>query len=138
MHCPQNPRDHLGLSIGETAPALVPVSQVMMCMNCTSDFSLTLRRHHCHGCGRVSISPPPIIGSHLSSSTVGDAVNCLCRVPVLWQIVCRSCCRNRYPLKYMKDRMAKVCDHCYSELKKRGQKAKKIFKCHDHHAEAMF
>uniref|UniRef100_A0AAQ5XWW4 FYVE, RhoGEF and PH domain containing 5a n=1 Tax=Amphiprion ocellaris TaxID=80972 RepID=A0AAQ5XWW4_AMPOC len=36
------------------------------------------------------------------------------------EIVCRSCSRNRYPLKYMKDRMAKVCDHCYSELKKRG------------------
>lgn len=37
------------------------------------------------------------------------------------QIVCRSCSRNRYPLKYMKDRMAKVCDHCYMELKKRGE-----------------
>jgi len=40
-------------------------------------------------------------------------------VPPFWtQIVCRSCSRNRYPLKYMKDRMAKVCDHCYSELQK--------------------
>ncbi|XP_041809652.1 FYVE, RhoGEF and PH domain-containing protein 5-like isoform X2 [Chelmon rostratus] len=80
-------RDRLHLSLGEKAPTLVPVSQVMMCMNCTSDFSITLRRHHCHGCGRI---------------------------------VCRSCSRNRYPLKYMKDRMAKVCDHCYNELKKRG------------------
>ncbi|XP_051272244.1 FYVE, RhoGEF and PH domain-containing protein 5-like isoform X2 [Dicentrarchus labrax] len=85
--CSGEPRDRLRLSLGEKAPTLVPVSQVMMCMNCTSDFSLTLRRHHCHGCGRI---------------------------------VCRSCSRNRYPLKYMKDRMAKVCDHCYSELKKRG------------------
>lgn len=50
------PRDSAGLAIGDSAPALVPVSQVMMCMNCTSDFSLTLRRHHCHGCGRVSIA----------------------------------------------------------------------------------
>uniref|UniRef100_A0A3Q3BA16 FYVE, RhoGEF and PH domain-containing protein 5 n=1 Tax=Kryptolebias marmoratus TaxID=37003 RepID=A0A3Q3BA16_KRYMA len=83
-------RDRLGLSLGEKAPTLVPVSQVMMCMNCTADFSLTLRRHHCHSCGRI---------------------------------VCRSCSRNRYPLKYMKDRMAKVCDHCYNELKKRGKKA---------------
>ncbi|XP_028301580.1 FYVE, RhoGEF and PH domain-containing protein 5b isoform X2 [Gouania willdenowi] len=74
-------------SLGEKAPTLVPVSQVTMCMNCTADFSLTLRRHHCHSCGRI---------------------------------VCRSCSRNRYPLKYMKDRMAKVCDHCYSELNKRG------------------
>ncbi|XP_019941925.2 FYVE, RhoGEF and PH domain-containing protein 5b isoform X2 [Paralichthys olivaceus] len=85
--CSGEARDRLPLSLGEKAPTLVPVSQVMMCMNCTADFSLTLRRHHCHGCGRI---------------------------------VCRSCSRNRYPLKYMKDRMAKVCDHCYSELKKRG------------------
>ncbi|XP_059186088.1 FYVE, RhoGEF and PH domain-containing protein 5-like isoform X2 [Centropristis striata] len=85
--CSGEARDRLQLTLGEKAPTLVPVSQVMMCMNCTSDFSLTLRRHHCHGCGRI---------------------------------VCRSCSRNRYPLKYMKDRMAKVCDHCYSELKKRG------------------
>lgn len=85
--CSGESRERLWLPLGEKAPTLVPVSHVMMCMNCTSDFSLTLRRHHCHACGRI---------------------------------VCRSCSRNRYPLKYMKDRMAKVCDHCYSELKKRG------------------
>ncbi|XP_056293891.1 FYVE, RhoGEF and PH domain-containing protein 5-like isoform X3 [Pseudoliparis swirei] len=85
--CSGEARDRLRLTLGEKAPTLVPVSEVMMCMNCTSDFSLTLRRHHCHGCGRI---------------------------------VCWSCSRNRYPLKYMKDRMAKVCDHCYNELKKRG------------------
>ncbi|KAM9758647.1 FYVE, RhoGEF and PH domain-containing protein 5b isoform 2-T2 [Menidia menidia] len=85
--CTGEVRDRLRLSLGEKAPTMVPVSQVMMCMNCTADFSLTLRRHHCHGCGRI---------------------------------VCRSCSRNKYPLKYMKDRMAKVCDHCYNELKKGG------------------
>ncbi|XP_068172315.1 FYVE, RhoGEF and PH domain-containing protein 5b isoform X2 [Antennarius striatus] len=85
--CSEEARDRLRLSLGEKAPTLVPVSQAMMCMNCTSDFSLTLRRHHCYSCGRI---------------------------------VCRSCSKNRYPLKYMKDRMAKVCDHCYNELKKRG------------------
>ncbi|XP_029007332.1 FYVE, RhoGEF and PH domain-containing protein 5-like isoform X2 [Betta splendens] len=85
--CSGEARDRTRLCLGEKAPTLVPVSEVMMCMNCTSDFSLTLRRHHCHGCGRI---------------------------------VCRSCSRNRYPLKYMKDRMAKVCDHCYNELTKRG------------------
>ncbi|XP_072238357.1 FYVE, RhoGEF and PH domain-containing protein 5b isoform X2 [Leuresthes tenuis] len=85
--CTGEVRDRLRLCLGEKAPTMVPVSQVMMCMNCTADFSLTLRRHHCHGCGRI---------------------------------VCRSCSRNKYPLKYMKDRMAKVCDHCYNELKKRG------------------
>ncbi|CAB1353784.1 unnamed protein product [Coregonus sp. 'balchen'] len=85
--CSGEARERLCLSLGEKSPTLVPVSHVMMCMNCNSDFSLTLRRHHCHACGRI---------------------------------VCRSCSRNRYPLKYLKDRMAKVCDHCYSELKKRG------------------
>lgn len=49
-----------------------------------------------------------------------SAMNLCC----LMQIVCRSCSRNRYPLKYMKDRMAKVCDHCYNELKKRGGKTR--------------
>ncbi|XP_051931541.1 FYVE, RhoGEF and PH domain-containing protein 5-like isoform X1 [Hippocampus zosterae] len=87
-NCSGETRDHLRVTLGEKPPTLVPVSQVMMCMNCTSDFSLTLRRHHCHSCGRI---------------------------------VCRSCSKNRYPLKYMKERMAKVCDHCYSELKKRGE-----------------
>lgn len=37
------------------------------------------------------------------------------------QVVCRACSRNRYPLKYLKDRVAKVCDHCYAELRKRGE-----------------
>lgn len=41
------------MALGEAAPELVPVSQVMMCMNCTADFSLTLRRHHCNACGKV-------------------------------------------------------------------------------------
>ncbi|XP_041836559.1 FYVE, RhoGEF and PH domain-containing protein 5 isoform X2 [Melanotaenia boesemani] len=80
-------REKLWMALGEAAPVLVPVSHVMMCMNCTSDFSLTLRRHHCNACGKV---------------------------------VCRACSRNRYPLKYLKDRVAKVCDHCYVELRKRG------------------
>ncbi|XP_076607571.1 FYVE, RhoGEF and PH domain-containing protein 5 isoform X1 [Chaetodon auriga] len=80
-------REKLWMALGEAAPVLVPISHVMMCMNCTSDFSLTLRRHHCNACGKV---------------------------------VCRACSRNRYPLKYLKDRVAKVCDHCYAELRKRG------------------
>ncbi|XP_061903117.1 FYVE, RhoGEF and PH domain-containing protein 5 isoform X1 [Entelurus aequoreus] len=80
-------REKLWMALGEAAPVLVPVSHVMMCMNCTSDFSLTLRRHHCNACGKV---------------------------------VCRACSRNRYPLKYLKDRVTKVCDHCYAELRKRG------------------
>ncbi|XP_028301633.1 FYVE, RhoGEF and PH domain-containing protein 5 isoform X2 [Gouania willdenowi] len=80
-------REKLWMALGEAAPVMVPVSHVMMCMNCTSDFSLTLRRHHCNACGKV---------------------------------VCRACSRNRFPLKYLKDRVAKVCDHCYVELRKKG------------------
>ncbi|XP_077582487.1 FYVE, RhoGEF and PH domain-containing protein 5b [Stigmatopora nigra] len=87
-NCFGEARDYLRVTLGEKPPTLVPSSQVMMCMNCTADFSLTLRRHHCHSCGRI---------------------------------VCRSCSRNRFPLKYMKERMAKVCDHCFNELKKRGE-----------------
>uniref|UniRef100_A0A8C5ZEC9 FYVE, RhoGEF and PH domain containing 5 n=1 Tax=Marmota marmota marmota TaxID=9994 RepID=A0A8C5ZEC9_MARMA len=80
-------RERLGVSLGERPPTLVPVTHVMMCMNCGCDFSLTLRRHHCHACGKI---------------------------------VCRNCSRNKYPLRYLKDRLAKVCDGCYGELKRRG------------------
>ncbi|KAJ6668312.1 hypothetical protein lerEdw1_015689 [Lerista edwardsae] len=79
-------RERLGIPLGERPPTLVPVSHVMMCMHCGCDFKLTLRRHHCHACGKI---------------------------------VCRNCSRNKYPLKYLKDRLAKVCDGCYSELKRR-------------------
>ncbi|XP_075430752.1 FYVE, RhoGEF and PH domain-containing protein 5 isoform X2 [Ascaphus truei] len=79
-------RERLGMCLGERPPSLVPVSHVMMCMNCGSDFTMTLRRHHCHACGKI---------------------------------VCRSCSRNKYPLKYLKDRPSKVCNGCYTELRKR-------------------
>ncbi|KAM6300988.1 FYVE, RhoGEF and PH domain-containing protein 5 [Aegotheles albertisi] len=79
-------RERLGIPLGERPPTLVPVSHVMMCMNCGCDFTLTLRRHHCHACGKI---------------------------------VCRNCSRNKYPMKYLKDHAAKVCDSCYVELKKR-------------------
>ncbi|XP_061474430.1 FYVE, RhoGEF and PH domain-containing protein 5 isoform X3 [Rhineura floridana] len=79
-------RERLGMSLGERPPTLVPVSHVMMCMNCGCDFKLTLRRHHCHACGKI---------------------------------ICRNCSRNKYPLKYLKDRLAKVCNGCYAELKRR-------------------
>ncbi|XP_077054378.1 FYVE, RhoGEF and PH domain-containing protein 5b isoform X1 [Siphateles boraxobius] len=73
------------MCLGENAPPLLSVSQVTVCMNCPTHFSLTNRRHHCHACGKV---------------------------------VCRDCCRNKFPLKYMKNRRAKVCDYCYTELRK--------------------
>ncbi|KAM9324379.1 FYVE, RhoGEF and PH domain-containing protein 5 [Gastrophryne carolinensis] len=79
-------RERLGMSLGERPPSVVHMSHAMMCMNCGSDFTLTLRRHHCHACGKI---------------------------------VCRSCSRNKYPLKYLKDRPSKVCNGCYAELRKR-------------------
>lgn len=81
-------RERSWSSLGEKAPSFVSMSEPTVCMNCTSDFSLTSLRHHCLSCGRV---------------------------------VCRNCSQNRFPLKYMKYRMARVCEHCYSELKKRGE-----------------
>ncbi|XP_051059258.1 FYVE, RhoGEF and PH domain-containing protein 5 [Phodopus roborovskii] len=80
-------RERLGISLGERLPTLVPVTHAMMCMNCGCDFSLTVRRHHCHACGKI---------------------------------VCRNCSRNKYPLKCLKNRMAKVCDGCFRELKLRN------------------
>ncbi|XP_068109142.1 FYVE, RhoGEF and PH domain-containing protein 5 isoform X2 [Hyperolius riggenbachi] len=79
-------RERLGMSLGERPPSVAHMSHAMMCMNCGSDFTLTLRRHHCHACGKI---------------------------------VCRSCSRNKYPLKYLKDRPSKVCNCCYAELRKR-------------------
>ncbi|XP_073447868.1 FYVE, RhoGEF and PH domain-containing protein 5 isoform X1 [Aquarana catesbeiana] len=79
-------RERLGMCLGERPPSVVHMSHAMMCMNCSSDFTLTLRRHHCHACGKI---------------------------------VCRSCSRNKYPLKYLKDRPSKVCNGCYAELRKR-------------------
>ncbi|XP_056380908.1 FYVE, RhoGEF and PH domain-containing protein 5 isoform X1 [Hyla sarda] len=79
-------RERFGMFLGERPPSIAHMSHVMMCMNCGSDFTLTLRRTHCHACGKI---------------------------------VCRSCSRNKYPLKYLKDRPSKVCNGCYAELRKR-------------------
>lgn len=59
-------------------------------------------------------------GRTWSSALAGGVRPCDPRAPRPPQIVCRNCSRNKYPLKYLKDRMAKVCDGCYGELKKRG------------------
>lgn len=52
-------RERLGIPLGERPPTLVPVSHVMMCINCGCDFTLTLRRHHCHACGKVRAVQAP-------------------------------------------------------------------------------
>ncbi|XP_074645967.1 uncharacterized protein LOC141902225 [Tubulanus polymorphus] len=39
--------------LGAKAPVWVPDARVTMCMACTSEFTVTWRRHHCRSCGRV-------------------------------------------------------------------------------------
>ncbi|XP_076776139.1 FYVE, RhoGEF and PH domain-containing protein 6 [Arvicanthis niloticus] len=39
--------------LGAKAPIWVPDTRATMCMICTSEFTLTWRRHHCRACGKV-------------------------------------------------------------------------------------
>ncbi|XP_006888625.1 PREDICTED: FYVE, RhoGEF and PH domain-containing protein 6 [Elephantulus edwardii] len=39
--------------LGSKAPIWVPDTRVTMCMICTSEFTLTWRRHHCRACGKI-------------------------------------------------------------------------------------
>jgi len=49
-----SPKDNPG--IGEAAPVWVPDHRVTMCQNCSIDFTLVKRRHHCRACGKVLCS----------------------------------------------------------------------------------
>lgn len=40
-------------SLGEYAPPWLPDSCVSMCMACTTNFTMTKRRHHCRACGNI-------------------------------------------------------------------------------------
>ncbi|KAI1278394.1 Fyve, RhoGef and Ph domain-containing protein [Halotydeus destructor] len=42
--------------LGGVAPVWVPDKRVTMCQLCTSEFTVTFRRHHCRCCGRVFCS----------------------------------------------------------------------------------
>ncbi|XP_030070824.1 FYVE, RhoGEF and PH domain-containing protein 6 [Microcaecilia unicolor] len=71
--------------LGSKAPIWVPDTRATMCMVCTSEFTLTWRRHHCRACGKI---------------------------------VCQACSANKHSLEYLKNQPARVCDHCFGELKK--------------------
>nr|XP_006118361.1 FYVE, RhoGEF and PH domain-containing protein 6 isoform X1 [Pelodiscus sinensis] len=42
-----------GSPLGSKAPIWVPDTRATMCMICTSEFTLTWRRHHCRACGKI-------------------------------------------------------------------------------------
>ncbi|XP_037539649.1 FYVE, RhoGEF and PH domain-containing protein 6, partial [Nematolebias whitei] len=42
-----------GAALGSKAPIWIPDLRATMCMICTSEFTLTWRRHHCRACGKV-------------------------------------------------------------------------------------
>uniref|UniRef100_A0A8C5WDA9 FYVE, RhoGEF and PH domain containing 6 n=1 Tax=Leptobrachium leishanense TaxID=445787 RepID=A0A8C5WDA9_9ANUR len=73
--------------LGSKAPIWVPDGRATMCMICTSEFTLTWRRHHCRACGKI---------------------------------ICQACSRNKHSLEYLKNHLARVCDHCFQELQKQG------------------
>lgn len=39
--------------LGNQAPVWIPDARVTMCQICTSEFTITWRRHHCRACGKV-------------------------------------------------------------------------------------
>ncbi|KAG8578072.1 hypothetical protein GDO81_010372 [Engystomops pustulosus] len=80
-------------TLGSKAPIWIPDGRATMCMVCTSEFTLTWRRHHCRACGKI---------------------------------VCQACSTNKYSLEYLKNHLARVCDHCFQELQKQdGQRMAK-------------
>ena len=42
--------------VGNVAPVWIPDRRVTMCQNCTVEFTLVVRRHHCRACGKVVCS----------------------------------------------------------------------------------
>ncbi|KAM4677911.1 FYVE, RhoGEF and PH domain-containing protein 6 [Discoglossus pictus] len=71
--------------LGSKAPIWIPDGRATMCMMCTSEFTLTWRRHHCRACGKI---------------------------------ICQACSTSKHSLEYLKNHLARVCDHCFHELQK--------------------
>ncbi|XP_075065514.1 FYVE, RhoGEF and PH domain-containing protein 6 isoform X2 [Mixophyes fleayi] len=80
-----DPEEEGDNTLGSKAPIWIPDGRATMCMICTSEFTLTWRRHHCRACGKI---------------------------------VCQACSTNKHSLEYLKNHLARVCDHCFQELQK--------------------
>ncbi|KAM8973268.1 FYVE, RhoGEF and PH domain-containing protein 6 isoform 2-T2 [Pelodytes ibericus] len=80
-----DPEEKEDCALGSKAPIWIPDGRATMCMICTSEFTLTWRRHHCRACGKI---------------------------------ICQACSTNKHSLEYMKNHLARVCDHCFHELQK--------------------
>ncbi|XP_042195641.1 FYVE, RhoGEF and PH domain-containing protein 5 [Callorhinchus milii] len=70
----------------------------------------------------LGVKPPTLI----PDSRVVMCMICTCDFSLTWRrhhcnacgkVVCRTCSRNKYPLKYLKGRPSRVCDQCYKEFK---------------------
>ncbi|XP_015270129.1 PREDICTED: FYVE, RhoGEF and PH domain-containing protein 6 [Gekko japonicus] len=46
-------KDEEDSPLGSKAPIWIPDTRATMCMICTSEFTLTWRRHHCRACGKI-------------------------------------------------------------------------------------
>ncbi|XP_018418910.1 PREDICTED: FYVE, RhoGEF and PH domain-containing protein 6 [Nanorana parkeri] len=48
-----DPEEEGDNTLGSKAPIWIPDGRATMCMICTSEFTLTYRRHHCRACGKI-------------------------------------------------------------------------------------